>query len=431
MKELRLSRFGVVILLLNLPYVLCSQQISTTGSGTLNTQVATYANLYMRMEIDKNVRVAALKPGEVLEGKLSQGVYSQYKEIFPSGSIVQLTVDKLEMRRRAKNDHWPWVINVFTPRREKYPTFETAHVMLGNGVQVPIRVDFVSIGRDTELHPKIKKHNTSQQGKGAVADDIDVVSVLATGMKRVTGVHRSGPASYTATFEASVENIEVLPKNQSEAAFGPHGQIVTIAAGTQAKVILLGSLSASKSREGDVFQARLVEPVLINSTKVLPEGSVFEGKVVKRTPPRMLSRSGSLMLSFTGVSNSRGAIEPIEATVAGVEVDRRSHSTLDEEGRLRGDRPGFGWIVLNLAATGGIAKLTDDGVQLVIELIVSSATDVSTAGTARIVSACVSGVFLLTRHGRDVVLPKYTEMDIVFDRTVMLPGSLASSTGTE
>ncbi len=73
-------------------------------------------------------------------------------------------------------------------------------------------------------------------------------------------------------------------------------------------------------------------------------------------------------------------------------------------------------MVLNLAATGGIAKLTDDGVQLVIELIVSSATDVSTAGTARIVGACVSGVFLLTRHGRDVVLPKYTEMEIVFDR---------------
>ena len=289
------------------------------------------------------------------------------------------------------------------------------------------RRGFVSIGRDTKLHPETKKHNTNQQGTSTVPKNVDVVSVVATGIKKITGVHHARPASYTANFEASVANIEALPKNQSETAFRPHDEIVAIAAGTQAKVILLGSLSASKSRQGDVFQARLVEPVLQNSTKVLPEGGVFEGRVVKRTPPRMLSRSGSLLLSFTGVRSSPGTIETIEATVAGVEVDRRSRATLDEEGGLHGARPGFGWMVLNLAATGGIAKLTDDGVQLVIELIVSSATDVSTAGTARIVGACVSGIFLLTRHGRDVVLPKYTEMEIAFDRTMLLSASPAGS----
>jgi hypothetical protein len=41
---------------------------------------------------------------------------------------------------------------------------------------------------------------------------------------------------------------------------------------------------------------------------------------------------------------------------------------------------------------------------------------VSTAGTSRIVAACVSGVFMLTRHGRDVVLPKFSEIDITFNR---------------
>ena len=91
---------------------------------------------------------------------------------------------------------------------------------------------------------------------------------------------------------------------------------------------------------------------------------------------------------------------------------------LDQEGSLRGDRPGLAWTALNLAATEGIAKVTDDGLQLVIEMIVSSATDVSTAGTARIVAACASTAFLLTRHGRDVVLPRYTEMEIVFDRPI-------------
>ena len=34
------------------------------------------------------------------------------------------------------------------------------------------------------------------------------------------------------------------------------------------------------------------------------------------------------------------------------------------------------------------------------------------------------GHFLLTRHGRDVVLPKYTQMKIVFDR----PGDVSNQT---
>jgi hypothetical protein len=50
-----------------------------------------------------------------------------------------------------------------------------------------------------------------------------------------------------------------------------------------------------------------------------------------------------------------------------------------------------------------LAKVADDSTQLIMESIISAATDVSTAGTSRIVAACVSGVFMLTRHGRDVV----------------------------
>jgi hypothetical protein len=83
---------------------------------------------------------------------------------------------------------------------------------------------------------------------------------------------------------------------------------------------------------------------------------------------------------------------------------------------MRGDRPGKVWMLVNLGVTGGVAKEVDDGAQLLIEGLVSTATDASTAGTARIASTLASGVFLLTRHGRDVVLPKYTQLKIVFDR---------------
>ena len=126
---------------------------------------------------------------------------------------------------------------------------------------MPLRVDFVSIGRDTKVHPD----------------------------SRIARARHAPPAGYTATFEASAESVEGLPRCGGE-NLGPADEIVTIAAGTRAKVILLGSLSASRSREGDMFQARTVEPVLNDSTMVLPEGSVLQGRVVRRIPPRMLSR---------------------------------------------------------------------------------------------------------------------------------------------
>src|SRR5256884_9650389 len=92
---------------------------------------------------------------------------------------------------------------------------------------------------------------------------------------------------------------------------------MTVPAGTQAKVILMDAVSASGSHEGDTFRARLIEPISVSSTFVLPAGSVLEGRVAKAQKPRMMSRSGSLLLSFTSVTNPDGTDKRIDASVAG------------------------------------------------------------------------------------------------------------------
>jgi hypothetical protein len=92
---------------------------------------------------------------------------------------------------------------------------------------------------------------------------------------------------------------------------------------------------------------------------------------------------------------------------------------------MHGEGPGKVWMLIHAGVATGIAKVMDDGTQLVLEAIASSATDASTAGTARIAAICVSGIFMVTRHGRDVVLPRFTEMDITFDR----PFSLTPAAG--
>jgi hypothetical protein len=78
---------------------------------------------------------------------------------------------------------------------------------------------------------------------------------------------------------------------------------------------------------------------------------------------------------------------------------------LDAEGSVLGDRPGKAWMLINFGAAGGISNACDDGVQLVIEVIVSAATDASSVGVARLFAGAVSGFFVILRRGRDVDLP--------------------------
>jgi hypothetical protein len=199
--------------------------------------------------------------------------------------------------------------------------------------------------------------------------------------------------------------------------------VAALAVGERARIILLSQLAASKGHSGDKFRARLIQPIISGKTVIIPAGSLLEGHIAKVVPPRWLSCSGSILLDFDSLTLPEAAATPISATIAAADLDPRSKTRIDSEGMFRGAHPGKLWALINLGMTAGIAKEADDGVQLAIEAIISTATDVSTAGTGRIVGACASAVFLVTRHGRDVVLPKFTEMQIVFNRSVSVPVS--------
>lgn len=377
------------------------------------------SSLFLKVRFDSAVKPAALKPGESIEGTLVRGVYSGDRELFPAATRVRLTVDTLQRRRRPPNDHWPWVVKAFAPRYEKFPTFQSAVVLLPHG-QVPLRVWLLSFNREVQVHARGKSSRSGDKLPEAASEapkpspPVPPASqssgVVATLQAAIAG----GPSPLPEISPAA--HSDSLDHGGAEVA-APSSPLI-LPAGTEARVILLGDVSASRSHPGDSLRARLVEPVSLGSTIVLPEGTLLEGRVVKSARPRTLSRAGSLLLAFTGITLPGKTETSVAASLTGVVLDSRSHTRVDPEGDLRGDRPGKAWMLLNAGAAGGMAKAADDGTQLVIEAIVSTATDASTAGTARIAATCISGIFLLTRHGRDVMLPKFTEMNIVFNRPV-------------
>lgn len=390
---MRIARFVALLLPLScLAYAQSSpaEPVSAAPAGKMEAAGASDASLYVKIQLNGPLKVSALKPGDVVEGKLSRDVYSGDRQLFAAGSRVRLAVDKLERRRRVPNDHWPWVVNLFTPRHENYPSFRSASVSMPDGREIALEVSLISIGNEKSVHAPAKPE----------------------------GKQKAQP---TATLEARLMTTDLVAAAPDSQLAPPQSGPATLAAGTKARIILLGGVSAGKSRPGDSFQARVVEPVRLDSRVLLPEGTLLAGKVVKSTPPRMLSRAGSLLLTFTDMTLPGAMGIPASASVTAVELDQRSHTLIDPEGKLRGDRPGKAWMLINVGVTAGIAKVVDDGTQLVVEAIVETATDASTAGSARIVAICASGLFMLTRHGRDVALPRFTEMNIMFDRPVSLP----------
>jgi hypothetical protein len=396
---------------------------SISGSGKDGTDATTTEEaLYLKVHFDTAPKTSALKPGVIIEGVLAEPAYSGSREAIPSGSRIHLTVEKLDRVRKAPSAHWPWMIKVFAPRHQYQPVFSLASAVLGDGREIPLKVSLISLSekKDVRVEWRTDKPAPSSTERAEISPAPVSESRQAHWTK--AGTRPDHAAGATATFEA----VELADSNHESAgpggAPGPEGlpDIVTIDAGTEARVILLGPISASRSRAGDVITARLVEPVRIGSKLVLPEGCLVEGKVVKVTPPRWLSRSGSLLLTFDRLKFPGGVSVPIAASLAGAQLDATSQAKIDPEGNISANPPGRAWMLINLGTSLGISKVVDDGTQLLIQLIVSTATDASTAGVARIASACISGVFMITRHGRDVVLPKYTEIRIVLDGPITL-----------
>jgi hypothetical protein len=404
----------VLISALLLPVVLYAQDATPSAAED--------SFLYLKVQLQQKVKPASLKPGDVVEGMLTRGVYWREKEVIPRGSRISLVVDHLEQRRRPPNDHWPWAIKAFAPRHEKYPTFRSAHVLLPDGRTMDLQVSLLSIAQRVVVRGNSRqKEPNSHVG---VPDAPETSLTAAVSPEESSLKAKTSPEGLTANLRAFVNSAD-FPSDSGGQTSLPAAETMMVPAGMQAKLVLLDGVSASGSHSGDAFHARLLEPVSVGSNVVIPAGSIVEGIVAKAQKPRMLSRSGSLLLSFTSVSDGR-TVKRIDASISSLSLDKRSHTRIDSEGEIQGDRPGLAWMLINLGMTGGLAKVADDSTQLIMESIISAATDVSTAGTSRIVAACVSGVFILTRHGRDVVLPKFSEIDITFNRPIVLSAVLPS-----
>jgi hypothetical protein len=189
------------------------------------------------------------------------------------------------------------------------------------------------------------------------------------------------------------------------------------AAGEQrvARAYLLTALRASLNHEGDTFRAELAEPLRVAGRVFVP-GTLMEGTVVRSAAPRILSRAGSLSLRVQRIVPYEGEPLRVSGSLSAAEVDAQARFALDEEGTLHGRKPGIVNGLVDLGCAYALGKVSDDIAETPIRAIAASMSNAAVANAARYVGLGTSVAFLLTRHGRDVYLPKYALMEFDLGR---------------
>lgn len=377
--------------------------------------------LFVKVQLDSSVKLSSLKAGESVDGNLARDVYSPDNKVFSSGSHIRLTVSRVERKRKTPSERWPWIAKIFFRHHENFPIFDSGAISMPDGTNSPIQASLLSSNRRKEIKVPPSRNRRKKSENTAVIDANPAEIKAETNASAP-----QGPVLYLEAYRTGNEPLESSVWLHS----GSSGSSV-VPAGTRCRVLLMKDISASKSHVGDEIQARLLEPILSDSQVLIPAGSVFEGRVEKATRPRIPSRAGSLTIAFNSVQSPEGHRIPVSASLGSVDVNAGSPLKMDREGHLHGSRPGAMWILINTGVAGGIAKEVDDGMQLIVEAIISTATDASTAGTARIAGSIVSAAFMLTRKGHDVVLPNHTEMVIILNRPLKFSAQAADISSSE
>lgn len=90
-------------------------------------------------------------------------------------------------------------------------------------------------------------------------------------------------------------------------------QSARIPAGTTLNMEMLETVSTASAAVGDEFSAMLKDDKLVNGQVVLPAGSVIRGTFDKIIPPKRLSKSAVLYMTFDHIVTPTGRQIPVNA----------------------------------------------------------------------------------------------------------------------
>jgi hypothetical protein len=435
----------------------------------------------LRIAVDQKVRVS--HSGEVVHGKVVETVYAFDQEVIPAGSVATGHVKSIAPVSGLKRT-MAYANGDFSPFHKYEVTFDT--LTLPNGKQMPIATT-VMPGTADVVHLVSNPAKQAQKGVAGQATDrakaeakgkiAEAKQQAHEGWQKLTAPGKMQRLKEFAVAQSPYRRQYVQPGTRFVAALDTPLDFGT-ATRTSEQLAVLGSepvpdstlkarlvaeVSSATATRGTPVTAVLTEPLYSPTHQlILPADSRLIGEVLQAKSARKLHRNGELRVIFERIETSEEGVQALAqlqraqgeqlqaaqsqagqsqaqsqamiGNLEGVEVDRRAHMELDEEGGAHATDSktrylSTGLAVMLAAAAShtevehGTTETAGPGVRTAaggsgfrltgaLLSLVAKSTPVSAAIGAYGASTSIYANFL--SRGHDVVLPKDTPLEIGF-----------------
>ncbi|MGB7844256.1 MAG: hypothetical protein WBL63_01475 [Candidatus Acidiferrum sp.] len=412
----------------------------------------------MRIVIDQRTRISHV--GEAVHGHVVETVYAFDEPVIPAGSMATGHVTEIDSVSKLR-----WVRSYasgdFSPFHQYKVTFD--RLTLPDGREIAIDTT-VAPGAAEVIHlvskPEKGAEDDTEQHKSGAARATDTAKQevkdrvnearatahqAADEMRTPGRMHRlkqymlaqapyrrqflTKGTRFTASLNQQLDFGSVAQTREQLASLGGLPVVDTV---VHARLVL--EVSSATATRGSPVVAELTQPVYSAGHRlILPSGSRLIGQVLEAKPARHLHRNGELRVIFEHIEVPGGALQSVQGTLEGIEVDRAAHMKLDEEGgahttdsKTRYLSTGIALLMVAAAAhpdaeRGEVDQSGDPAIRagagasgfgLAGTLIGLAAKSnvVSIAFSAYGASASIYSNFL--SRGREVVLPKNAPLEI-------------------
>ena len=302
----------------------------------------------LKVVLDREIRLRTV--GQPIHGKTIEPIYSFDQLLIPAGSEV--TGKVAEIDGVSKKTRTLAALNAdFSPQRHVRVELDEVHLPNGRVLAVHTVVapgtngilQFVSANQPKE--GKLAEGKAAAKGKLAQAET-DAKRQLATLKAQIVSpnkMHRLERYALTqspyrpqymdpgTSFSASIpQPLEFGTEPLKPAVVEHVGQLPD--SGGVVHAWLSTPLNSATAKRGDLVEAHISQPLIIDNQLYLPEGSILRGTVSQVRAARRFGRNGQLRISFHQVAPPDGLEQQIQSTLEGMDIAKGENLALDSEG---------------------------------------------------------------------------------------------------
>lgn len=390
----------------------------------------------IQVVLDREIRIR--KVGQPIKGRVAEAIYSFDKLVIPANTKVLGKITRIESVSDVHRAEA--ALNAdFTPPHKVDVEFSS--LILPDGRHIPIEtkvtpgsgqvIQFVSATGDQGkgIGAVISKKKREAENQARQQWDAAMQDVKASGklhrVKRYALAEMPFHPHYInagTVYFAELQNALDFGSEPLTPALAQSIAHPVLPDGSIVEARLLTPLNSATAHWGDPVAAIVTKPLFDGRRLIVPEGSLLKGSVLQVRPASHMSRNGQLRPVFNQLTLPDGIQQKVEASLAGVQASKEQGLKLDAEGGAQATAPKGRYLDTAIALTLAAASQGDDPINAgeggaggfrLVGFAIGIAVRSQPLGMAMGAFGASRSIYThFFAEGRNVVLPKYTAMDI-------------------